>query len=642
MNAIKIFKEISDNENNLEIPAEIYNNVAALYFRLGNYQESLTYYNNALKRCNDELQMEEQYFKLIQVTINYNLGRLYEATHNYKNAEQIYKDILREHPNYVDCFLRLGCMARDLGQIYEASDWFKEALQVEKDHPDAWSLIGNLHLAKQEWGPGQKKFERILAQEATSQDTYSIVALGNVWLQTLYQPTKDKEKERRHQERAIQMYRQALKIDPKNIYAANGVGCVLAHKGYINEARDVFSQVRESTADFPDVWINIAHIYVELKQYVSAIQMYENCHKRFFQSTNVEIMLYIARAYYKCGKMRECKNVLLKIRRVLPNDTLILFNLALVLQKLAASILEDTKSSLRTVSQAVHELGLANKYFFYLKTYGDKSKFDLSWCALEHQRCQDLLQQAQYHVLRAQKMDEEEQEIRQKQEKEREALRQKFLAEQRAKEEEKMKQAQELIQKRQEYVEKTKSILIFEDKPEEKPKKSRARKNNDDGFVTESSSNVEDKIEKVAKKKRLTEEGKERRRRKRKRVASGSDSEGEVNEEERMKRREERLKKMKKPSKVRKEKQEQPGKFKSRAFINSSESSSSSSSDENEKNKEQPNLDYDEELKDLSMSDINAEDDVEKSNDDNDSDDNDIDDDDDDSKMSLSNKDSDD
>lgn len=51
------------------------------------------------------------------------------------------------------------------------------------------------------------------------------------------------------------------------------VGCVLAHKNYINEARDVFAQVREATADFFDVWLNIAHIYVEQRQYVAAIQM---------------------------------------------------------------------------------------------------------------------------------------------------------------------------------------------------------------------------------------------------------------------------------------------------------------------------------------------------------------------------------
>jgi len=51
------------------------------------------------------------------------------------------------------------------------------------------------------------------------------------------------------------------------------VGCILAHKNLLNESRDVFAQVREATADFPDVWLNIAHIYVEQKQYIAAVTM---------------------------------------------------------------------------------------------------------------------------------------------------------------------------------------------------------------------------------------------------------------------------------------------------------------------------------------------------------------------------------
>ena len=50
-------------------------------------------------------------------------------------------------------------------------------------------------------------------------------------------------------------------------------GTILAHRGFYREARDVFAQVREATADMPDVWLNLAHIYVEQKQYTSAIQM---------------------------------------------------------------------------------------------------------------------------------------------------------------------------------------------------------------------------------------------------------------------------------------------------------------------------------------------------------------------------------
>lgn len=223
-----------------------------------------------------------------------------------------------------------------------------------------------------------KRLVCILQNPATSQDSYSLIALGNVWLQTLHQPTKDKEREKRHQERALSMFKQVLKIDPKNIWAANGIGAVLAHKGAVNEARDIFAQVREATADFCDVWLNIAHVYVEQKQFVSAIQMvraknnnrrsknisllqYENCLRKFFKYNNVEVLQYLARAYYKASKLKEAKMVLLKARRVAPHDTVLLYNIALVLQRLATFILKDEKSTLQTVLQAVHELGLSLK-----------------------------------------------------------------------------------------------------------------------------------------------------------------------------------------------------------------------------------------------------------------------------------------
>jgi hypothetical protein len=48
-------------------------------------------------------------------------------------------------------------------------------------------------------------------------------------------------------------------------------------------------------------------------------------------------------------------------RRVAPQDTVLLYNIALVLQRLATQILKDEKSTLETVLQAVHELGLSHK-----------------------------------------------------------------------------------------------------------------------------------------------------------------------------------------------------------------------------------------------------------------------------------------
>ena len=39
---------------------------------------------------------------------------------------------------------------------------------------------------------------------------------------------------------------------------------------------------------------------------------YENAQK-IFKNHNVEVMVYLARAYYKCGKLQDCKTTLLKV-----------------------------------------------------------------------------------------------------------------------------------------------------------------------------------------------------------------------------------------------------------------------------------------------------------------------------------------
>ncbi|XP_001951487.2 RNA polymerase-associated protein CTR9 homolog isoform X1 [Acyrthosiphon pisum] len=465
------------NQVNNYIPPEILNNVAALNFRLQNMDEARSKLEESLSLSKKMVEADPQYYNSIAVTTTFNLARIFEAQCQFQKAETFYKDILKEHPNYIDCYLRLGCMARDRNQIYEASDWFKEALRIDNEHPDAWSLLGNLHLAKMEWGPGQKKFERVLKNPSTLNDSYSLIALGNVWLQTLHQPTRNKEQEKRHQDLALQFFTKVLKNDPKNIWAANGIGCVMAHKQYINEARDIFAQVREATADFCDVWLNIAHIYIEQKQYISAIQMYENCIKKFFKHDNVEILQYLGRAYFKAGKLKEAKKVFLKARRVAPQDLVIIYNIAFVLQKLSAQTLKDGKSNLKDVLKAVHELGLSHKYFQYLAVNGDRMRYDVNLADFEAKQCQDLLSQAQYHVARARKMDHDEREMRRKQEEERESLRVKQIEEQTKALQKQEEQRKEMLLKRQEYREKTKNALVF-DHVLEKPKGKGKRREN--------------------------------------------------------------------------------------------------------------------------------------------------------------------
>ncbi|CAF3361322.1 unnamed protein product [Rotaria socialis] len=537
MTASKLIRDMHHKDT----PMEMLNNMGSLHYRLNNYEESRKCFEQGILYAEQAREVEPAYANSILVTMRYNLARVCEASFEFDKAETLYKDILREHPKYVDCVLRLGCMARDRGQIYSASDWFKDALEINHNSPDAWTMIGNLHAAKQEWRPGQKKFERILHNPQTANDSYALISLGNIWLQTLYMPARDKDREKRHQARALQVYKVVLKNDNRNIWAANGVGCVLAHKGYLNEARDIFAQVREATADMPDVWLNIAHIYVEQKQYIPAVQMYENCLKKFYKYNNVEVLTYLARALVKGNRLQEAHNALLNARRVAPHDLTLMYNIALVQQKLAQEILKDENSTLNSVLKAIDQLRIAQKTFSWLGEHGDPHRLDLNQASQEARQCSDLLSQSGYHEIRARKKDEEEQLVRKKQDEERRKLREKQFqdAEERRRLEDERRQLER--EKRQQFVERTKNLLTTAESQStsEKPQRStggtkkRQKHDDEEEFINDTGDLITNTEKTQKKRTRKSYDGEERRERKsskKRKIIARSDSENENDE----------------------------------------------------------------------------------------------------------------
>ena len=91
------------------------------------------------------------------------------------------------------------------------------------------------------------------------------------------------------------------------------------------------------------------------------ILQYENCLRKFYNFHNTEILLYLARAYFKCGRLSDCRQTLLKARHISPNDSLLLFNLALVEQRSAMTVLKDEMSSLSEVLASIRELEMAHR-----------------------------------------------------------------------------------------------------------------------------------------------------------------------------------------------------------------------------------------------------------------------------------------
>jgi RNA polymerase-associated protein CTR9 len=81
------------------VPAELYNNVAVLRHILGKHQKSEQAYQSAIAATGFDIKE----YRSQNVTTTYNLARLKEEMCQFDEAEELYKGILKEHPNYVDC-----------------------------------------------------------------------------------------------------------------------------------------------------------------------------------------------------------------------------------------------------------------------------------------------------------------------------------------------------------------------------------------------------------------------------------------------------------------------------------------------------------------------------------------------------------
>ena len=159
----------------------------------------------------------------------------------------------------------------------------------------------------------------------------------------------------------------------------------------------MFYLVRESTADFADVWANLAHVYVEQKQYIISIQMYKSCLNRFYCHNNVKIMSCMARAYFKAGQLTEAKKVMLRARRVNPFDRVLIFNLAILLKEIALSVLKVQKSSFEDLLSVLKDMELVERYLEFMKKVNEKK---LRYCAtLEMESCQDMIAQVCIAIL---------------------------------------------------------------------------------------------------------------------------------------------------------------------------------------------------------------------------------------------------
>ncbi|KAI8320324.1 TPR-like protein [Martensiomyces pterosporus] len=399
---------------------ELWNNLGVLGQLTGDEDEAIfAEYEQAVAKCNKILAAarkrlaekkssgssgsraasEVQRLEGTLVSITYNTARFYEHCGFWEKAEGLYKKILADVPSYVDARLRLAHVAFYCrGNADDSLAQISQAIGVDAKRPAAWLMRGNIELQRKNVQDARRAFEHVL-KDIAKHDIYALCSLGNFYLAAgkseqsravaesnpaSSTAKKAKELSVQNYKRALEFFDKCLQLDEKCAAAAHGAAIAMAERGFANEARVVFQDVRDAaTGGLGDVllWsgINVAHAYVEVGSYRQAVLAYEASIRRLQETT--KILEDASTTKKSCEKLLPAKPQTVAQEKksaahVSPDDALILFDLALIEQAVAqlVSELPESRRTLSDLETALTDLEHSTAVFAYLAERGKSAQ----------------------------------------------------------------------------------------------------------------------------------------------------------------------------------------------------------------------------------------------------------------------------
>jgi RNA polymerase-associated protein CTR9 len=225
-------------------------------------------------------------------------------------------------------------------------------------------------------------------------DPYPSIALANLAFKDVYSASDERAREPILRA-CFDSYKNALKRSPTNLYAANGLGMILAEQGKLDAAHDVFAKAREASPDALPPTMNLAHTQVALGNVGPALQLYSHASKKLLGNGSasasllpaltpgglavedgttleqVKLLSYEARAQMNDpATYASAVKALTKAVHLAPNDLRARFNLSFAMAEEALRVLklDPTQRTAAEVEEAVEHMKASAKGFEWLLT----------------------------------------------------------------------------------------------------------------------------------------------------------------------------------------------------------------------------------------------------------------------------------
>ncbi|EDK47343.1 conserved hypothetical protein [Lodderomyces elongisporus NRRL YB-4239] len=297
-----------------KIPLEIYNNLGVFKFTKQNFAGAAESFQLALDELNAATEFksadgEDVLIDLpqdLKISLSFNLARSKEVS-NENEAYQTYESLIRECPNYFSAKLRilfLSCISESRLSTDEIKTEIDELLDLNVLDLEVRSFYGwfvkNFGKKLGMKPDSDVEFQKDTLVEFDKHDCYALLSLANIYCvmaRDLKNSSSTELKKKNYYIRAIELYTKVLTVDPKNVYAAQGLAIACIENKESFKGLDILRKIRDSLNDI-SVYLNLGHVLCEVKQFGKAIESYELALARYTDGKDVKILSFLGRAWY--------------------------------------------------------------------------------------------------------------------------------------------------------------------------------------------------------------------------------------------------------------------------------------------------------------------------------------------------------
>jgi len=247
-------KEMSDSQ--LVAIANTLDNIAELYYKIGEYQNALSIFNKILVLRKEILGLEHKY----TATSYKNIGLIYNKIGDYNKALEYHNKALKilekalglEHPNTATSFNCIGCVYDNMGIYHEALEYYFKALEIwEKvlglEHPNTAASYNNIGLIYYNTGYYDKALEyynkalEIDKKISGLEHPDTAKSYNNIGL--VYDSTGEYNKALKYCNKALEIRKKVLGLEhPDTATSYNNIGLVYGNIGDCNKALEYYNK----------------------------------------------------------------------------------------------------------------------------------------------------------------------------------------------------------------------------------------------------------------------------------------------------------------------------------------------------------------------------------------------------------------